>query len=91
MFEIEVTEVFEKTLKNLQRQDKKYIKKLSTFLEELKEHPATGTGHPEILKDDLSGLWSRKISREHRLVYDIDETNNIVTLHSCFGHYTPLK
>lgn len=32
-------------------------------------HPFTGTGKPEPLKNNLTGFWSRRITKEHRLVY----------------------
>ena len=65
--------------------DKNILKKLFVLLDELTEHPFTGTGKPEQLKYHLSGLWSRRINREHRLVYEVDE--NRVLIHSLKGHY----
>lgn len=63
------------------------LRKTATLLEELKEHPRTGTGKPEQLKHNLSGLWSRHIDQKNRLVYTIEE--NILTVHiiSAKGHY----
>lgn len=54
------------------------LKKLDRLLNELREHPKTGTGRPELLKGDLEGLYSRRINQKHRLVYGIKE--NIVTV-----------
>lgn len=50
-------------------------------------HPTTGTGQPEKLKFDLKGLYSRRITKKHRLIYSINES--IVTVHilSAFDHY----
>lgn len=61
------------------------LKKLFILFNELSEHPLTGTGKPEILKHQLSGLWSRRITREHRLIYEID--SDTVIIHSLKGHY----
>ncbi len=61
------------------------LKKLQILLNELAEHPKTGTGKPEQLKYELSGLWSRRINNEHRLIYEI--TKNGVLIHSLKGHY----
>jgi len=64
---------------------KSILKKLFVLFNELAEHPFTGTGNPEQLKYNLSGLWSRRINREHRLVYEVAENN--VLIHSVKGHY----
>ncbi len=66
--------------------NKAVIKKLLTLLEELTEHPFTGTGKPEALKYDLAGLWSRRINHEHRLVYEV-VGNTIVIIVASRGHY----
>ncbi len=65
--------------------NKAVLKKLLILFEELSEHPYTGTGKPEPLKHLLSGLWSRRINREHRLVYEVTDT--IVFILSAKGHY----
>ena len=66
--------------------NKAILKKISSLLDELTEHPFTGTGKPEALKYQLSGLWSRRISHEHRIIYRVEE-NNVFVL-SVKGHYT---
>ena len=55
--------------------------------EELKEHPRTGTGHPEQLSGDRTGQWSRRITKKHRLVYEIHDTEVIVLVLTAYGHY----
>jgi len=62
-------------------------KKTIALLDEISETPYTGTGKPERLKNNLSGLWSRRISGEHRLVYSIDENIITVEVISAKGHY----
>jgi toxin YoeB len=66
--------------------NKPLLKKLLVLLEELTEHPTTGTGKPEQLKHNLAGYWSRRINQEHRLVYKILD-DNIVRIYSAKGHY----
>lgn len=61
------------------------LNKLLTLLEELESHLFTGTGKPEQLKHNLAGCWSRRINREHRLVYEVAE--DVVTILSAKGHY----
>ena len=68
--------------------NKAVLKKLNTLLEELTEHPFTGTGKPEQLKYNLAGLWSRRINREHRLVYEIIEEDTIVIVIMAKEHYS---
>ena len=45
-----------------------------------------GIGKPELLKHDKSGLYSRQINESNRLIYGIDELQNIRII-SCKGHY----
>jgi len=57
--------------------NKNLLKKLFQLLEEMTEHPTSGTGKPEQLKHNLDGYWSRRISLEHRLVYKILENKTV--------------
>ena len=50
--------------------DTSVLKKLQKLFNELREHPKTGTGQPEKLKHDLAVLYSRRINRKHRLVFN---------------------
>lgn len=65
--------------------NKAILNKISLLLEELTLHPFSGTGKPEFLKHQLTGLCSRRISKEHRLIYRVEE--HIVTILSAKGHY----
>lgn len=67
--------------------DKSVLKKIEKLLNELMEHPTTGTGQPEILKHDLAGLYSRRINKKHRLVYSIKEQIVTVYVLSAWSHY----
>lgn len=65
--------------------DRKVLKRIRALIESLVESPYEGIGKPEPLRHDLSGCWSRRIDKEHRLVYSVDEdTVNILSLK---GHY----
>lgn len=68
-----------------QKIDKKTLNKVNELIKECLRTPFEGTGKPEKLKDDLSGWWSRRITREHRLVYRIDGDNLIIA--QCRKHY----
>lgn len=65
--------------------NKSVVNKITLLLEELVIHPFTGTGKPEPLKHSLAGCWSRRINREHRLVYEVSD--NLVFILSAKGHY----
>lgn len=70
-----------------QTQDRKTLKKINSLLEDIKRNGAMqGIGKPEPLKHVKSGLYSRRIDETNRLVYDIDELQNIKII-SCKGHY----
>jgi len=67
--------------------NKSIQKKINELLLSIKVTPYSGVGKPEALKHRLSGLWSRRINQEHRLVYEIDEEANLILIHSLKGHY----
>ncbi|HEX7367060.1 MAG TPA: Txe/YoeB family addiction module toxin [Pelobium sp.] len=68
--------------------DKKLLKKLYVLLDELENHPTTGTGKPERLKFHEIPTYSRRISDKHRLVYQIEEEIVTVLVLSTWGHYS---
>lgn len=57
------------------------------MIEELQDHPKTGTGKPKPLSGNRSGEWSRRITDKHRLIYKIEEDTVIVLVLSAWGHY----
>ncbi len=67
--------------------NKAAITKIEKLLLELREHPTTGTGQVEALKDNLSGFWSRRIDKFNRMIYTIEEDIVTVTVISAKGHY----
>ena len=67
--------------------NKSIQKKINQLLTSIQGTPYSGIGKPEALKHHLSGLWSRRINSEHRLVYEIDENQNLIIVHSLKGHY----
>lgn len=65
--------------------DRKILVKCIRLFEECRRNPFEGTGKPEPLKADKSGLWSRRITDQHRMIYEI--TDAFVIVHSLRGHY----
>jgi toxin YoeB len=67
--------------------DKKVLIKIDKLLDELREHPKSGTGKPELLKYYEIPTWSRRLTDNHRLIYRIEEDRVIVMVLSFWGHY----
>lgn len=65
--------------------DDDIFQRLSSLISECLRTPFRGTGKPEPLKGDLSGFWSRRITKEHRLVYLYE--NGTLTILQCRFHY----
>ena len=77
----------EEDLRKLKRNEPKAFEKAFKLLNELVDHPTTGTGHPEPLKGKPEGRWSRQITKKHRLVYRIFEVEVYVDVLTAYGHY----
>lgn len=86
-FEVEFKEQATRDLVALAKSEPKSFAKAQAMIVELKEHPRTGTGHPEPLSGDRSGQWSRRITKKHRLIYEIHDKEVVVLVISAFGHY----
>ena len=72
----------------LKRTDIQAYKKVTNLIKELHEHPRLGTGKPELLKHGrFKGLWSRRITSKHRLVYSIKDNEITVLVLAAKGHY----
>lgn len=87
MYRIVFSEDAKKDLKELTRKAPQAVAKLSKLLDEVRKHPRTGTGQVEPLKGYGGNVYSRRITREHRLVYRIYEEVVEVLVLSAFGHY----
>ena len=70
-----------------QKEDKKMVIKINALIKDIQRNGMlVGIGQPELLKHGFSGLCSRRITLEHRLVYAQDENENLVIV-KCKGHY----
>ncbi len=65
--------------------NKQIQRKIALLIDDICHHPFTGLGKPEPLQYELTGLWSRRITLEHRIVYEIE--NNRIFIISLRGHY----
>lgn len=68
-----------------QKQDRKLLARLNSLIKECTRTPFDGTGKPEPLKGQLSGWWSRRMNREHRLVYRVEDDQLLIA--QCRYHY----
>lgn len=66
-------------------EDKRILKRINELIKEIQRYPYEGKGKPEPLKYDMAGYWSRRIDREHRLVYQVRENDILIV--SCRYHY----
>ena len=54
-----------------QQNDLKVLQAINDLIRDIRRDPFKGLGKPEPLKHSLAGWWSRRITREHRLVYRV--------------------
>ncbi|MDE5551047.1 MAG: Txe/YoeB family addiction module toxin [Bacteroidaceae bacterium] len=87
MYKLDYTDEAKRDMQRLKREEPKAFLKLGKLLEELMEHPKVGTGKPEPLSGDRAGQWSRRITKKHRLVYAINDTEVVVLVLTTYGHY----
>jgi len=66
-------------------QNPKIAIRIVLLITAISESPFSGIGKPEPLKHTLQGRWSRRITREHRLVYEVTDTT--IKIISCRFHY----
>ncbi len=59
--------------------------RISLLIFSIQQTPFEGIGKPESLRHNLSGKWSRRINKEHRLVYEVDQQRIIII--SLLHHY----
>ena len=65
--------------------DRRQALRIVKLIEAAQRDPFRGIGQPEPLKHELAGCWSRRIDREHRLVYQVLE--NKIRILACRYHY----
>ena len=68
-----------------QTQDRKTLKRINTLINDIARNGNEGIGKPEALKHGLSGYWSRRITDEHRLVYQL--VGDEIRIAACRYHY----
>lgn len=65
----------------------KVMRRITLLLNDILKHPFTGLGKPEPLKGNLQGKWSRRITAEHRLIYQVSGDSVYVYVLAMRFHY----
>lgn len=68
-----------------QNVDPKRLSRINQLIRAVQRDPFRGIGKPEPLRGNWTGFWSRRIDREHRLVYAIED--GAVQVAQCRFHY----
>ena len=68
-----------------QSQDKKTLKRINALIKDMQRTPYEGLGKPELLKENLTGWWSRRIDEANRIVYRVKD--NALVIAACRNHY----
>ncbi|VAX21279.1 YoeB toxin protein [hydrothermal vent metagenome] len=76
---------FREDLKYWIKTDRKVAVKILELVEAVVRTPFEGIGKPEPLRYLGSGIWSRRITQEHRLVYVVK--NDKIDFIQCRYHY----
>lgn len=87
MYKIDLSKEALKQIIQIRKSAPKLHKKIHLIIEELRDHPYTGTGHPEQLKY-IQGMWSRRLDKKNRICYVVDEDIVTVYVISAQGHYS---
>lgn len=86
---IMISKAAEKDLSKIKKSGKNADKeKIETLFKEIEENPRVGTGKPEQLKYYDGEVWSRRINKSDRLVYEIFEEEILVIIIQALGHYS---
>jgi toxin YoeB len=67
------------------KQDRKKALRIIELIKEIEREPFSGLGKPEPLKHELKGCWSRRIDKEHRLIYQVFDDK--IRILACRFHY----
>lgn len=67
------------------KQDRKTALRIIKIIQEIERDPFKGIGKPEPLKHELKGCWSRRITKEHRLIYQVKADK--IRILACRYHY----
>ena len=72
-----------------QQTDPAVLQRVNDLIRDTMRSPFAGIGKPEPLAGSLKGWWSRRITREHRLVYRVSGMSDgqALEIAACRFHY----
>ena len=85
MREVKFTTLAHSQLLHWKKEKPKIYLRIAYLIDRIQENHYSGIGKPEPLKHELGGFWSRRITKEHRLVYKV--TSDAIFIISCKYHY----
>jgi len=68
-----------------QANDPSMFDKINMLIRDCRRSPFSGLGKPEPLKGNHKGWWSRRINKEHRLIYRLE--SDVLWMNQCRFHY----
>ena len=68
-----------------QKTDKKTLKRINALIKDIQRNLFKGIGDPEPLKYNWAGFWSRRITKEHRIIYAVESDS--ISIAQCRFHY----
>lgn len=87
-YQVKISKSVEKELSLIKRSGRKAdIEKLNIFFLEISNDPRSGTGKPELLRHKGGEVWSRRLNKKDRFVYEIFEGEILVVVIQALGHY----
>lgn len=87
MYKVEYSKAADKTLRKWKKSNPMLFKKATKVLLDIMQHPRTGIGHPEALIGCNDITWSRHITADDRIVYDIYDERITVLVIQAESHY----
>lgn len=87
VYSLALSERADADLAQLYLSEPKAYEKAMRLLEQIVQSPYSGIGKPEALRGNMSGLWSRRITQKHRLVYKVKEEEILILVLRAWGHY----
>jgi toxin YoeB len=85
MYEIRYTKQAIKDIDKIKQANQDH--KVKNLIEVIRKNPFETPPPYEKLVGDLLGAYSRRINRQHRLVYKIDFTNHAIIIIRMWTHY----
>ncbi len=87
MIELFYTQDFLEDLNWLRKSNRKLFEKVRNLSLDIAKHPAVGIGKPERLKYYSNMVYSRRIDKKNRLIYEI-VNEKCVKMLRCRKHYS---